>query len=209
VYKFKFYPRKKRLADYFILYGISFLFFLLLFVAVMASFKNNNFNKKLIVDDKITATKTVLEKCNGFIDVNNFNFVHASPNMTDVLLFSGKIETNSRVYVDFLNFSIDDNVNSIRYLQLYVDDVFISEVPVFNGKAFFENLKISIDKNKPFLFVIKGKISKFAKTGSILKINFALNTDIGLIDDYSNPIFVCGDFPLYGNNVSIVKFYDG
>jgi len=182
VYKFKKkFRSKKQLSDYFILYGLSAFFFLLLFVAVVSSFKNDVFKKEILID-KNEVVKQNIEKshCNGFIYVNKVTYEYGYPSMTDILFFDGEIKSSIFSRISFLNFSVDNN--SISYLQLYVDGKFITETPVFEGKAHFEHLNFSISDKK---FVV---ISHYLGIVLVLWGN-KLGTHLG--SQWINHVWIC------------------
>ncbi len=124
----------------------------------------------------------------------------------NVNLFYGYFKSNQSGYVSSLTMHIKDFKRNgfVSYLQLYVDNQFIAEAPVFEGKAVFSNLHFSVNKEYELPFVIKGKISNNVVPGDIERIGFIGEKDLIITDVYSKLLNVCGDYPLYGNNISIV-----
>lgn len=92
----------------------------------------------------------------------------------------------------------------IKSLQIYVDEKFIAEKPVFEGKAIFSGLNIDMDAHFPREIDVRGVISDEALSGDRVVVGIMDEGDIALRNGLSRSLSIDGEFPVWGSYVSVI-----
>lgn len=139
----------------------------------------------------LTTTKVSSYGGAGQSDVETFKFM-LTPNVVSRL---------QSLQLELDNFARPSDVMSV---QLYFENNLVADVPFFEGKAIFENLRVGLKQNSPNNFTIKAKISDQAFVGDRLGILIKDSPAIKLFDDEANELTIKNQFPIRGGHVSIV-----
>jgi len=92
----------------------------------------------------------------------------------------------------------------VKSLQIYVDEQFIAEKPVFEGKAIFSSLNIELDAHFPREVKVKGAISDEALSGDRVVVGIMDDSSISVRNGMSKRLTVDSDFPALGSYVSVI-----
>jgi hypothetical protein len=111
-------------------------------------------------------------------------------------------EINSRLQQ--LNLNIVNYGNtSLKALQLYKEDVLLTEVTVMGKDVKFENLWTRM-KDGENEFKITASVGHDAKGGDIIKVSINSRDDIMVLDDDNVSLGIQSDFPIFGRKVTLV-----
>ena len=129
---------------------------------------------------------------------------HRGESDVDFLNFTLTLKKTGKL--DKLEFSINENVRqyAVTGLQLYIDDIYMYERPLFEGSAVFENLNFPLGADESVSVKVTGKISENAVSSDRIQIGISKPEDIVVRSTTSEKIPVYADFPFWGRYVSVI-----
>jgi len=124
----------------------------------------------------------------------------------DVLLFDAAISSHQNGTLRNLVFHSDGFARpyDVASMQLYVNEKFVAEAPVFEGKAEFSSLQIEIEPGEQLFIKVRGNMSVDALAGDRLEIGFTSSSDVELKNDEGGILSIGGKFPIWGGYVSVI-----
>lgn len=124
----------------------------------------------------------------------------------DVLLFDSSVSSHQDATLREVTFHTEGYARpyDLASMQLYVNGKFVSESPVFEGKAQFSSLKLAVEPGEQLFLTVHGTMSNEAIAGDRLQIGFSDPGDLSLVSDAGKKLYVGGKFPIWGGFVSVI-----
>lgn len=124
----------------------------------------------------------------------------------DVLLFDASVSSHQDATLRDVTFHTEGYARpyDVASMQLYVNGKFVSEAPVFEGKAQFSSLKLGVEPGEQLFLTVHGTMSNEAIAGDRLQIGFSDSGDLNLVSDAGKKLVVGGKFPIWGGLVSVI-----
>lgn len=142
----------------------------------------------------------------AFLEKESLKSLSAHRGESDVDFINFTLTLKKPGKLDKLEFSINENVRqyAVTGLQLYINDVYMIERPLFEGNAVFENLNFTLDADESVFIKVTGKISENAVSSDRIQIGLLNPEDIVVRSTTSEKITVDANFPFWGRYVSVI-----
>ncbi len=125
---------------------------------------------------------------------------------TDVTFIDFDLTTREGGKVQKMAFSLDGYARpyDVSGVQLYMNEKFIGEKPLFEGRAVFDNMNLNLDGGSTYNFTVKGKVGSAAVASDRIQLGIAEADDILIRGNSARELSVGGEFPLWGRYVSVI-----
>ncbi|MCC7197114.1 hypothetical protein IT413_02855 [Candidatus Peregrinibacteria bacterium] len=140
-----------------------------------------------------------------FVETKEFKSFGAR-GQKDVLLFDAIISSLQDASLREITFRTEGYARpyDVASMQLYVNGKFVSEAPVFEGKAQFLSLKLEVQPGEQLFLKVHGTMGNEAVAGDRLQIGFLDSSDMKFVSDDGKRLTVGGKFPIWGGFVSVI-----
>lgn len=135
---------------------------------------------------------------------NNGGYAHQGEENVDFLKITITSRESGKLHDLVLTADGFARPTDVKSLQIYIDEKFIAEKPVFEGKAIFSGLNIDLDAHYPREIVVRGAISDEALSGDRVTIGVLAEGDVVIRNGLSRSLSVGGEFPAWGGFVSVI-----
>lgn len=92
----------------------------------------------------------------------------------------------------------------ISGMQLYMDEKFLGERPLYLGEAIFDGLNIQLDAGNKTDFKLFGDVSDVASAGDRLQIGIFDIENVKFRGKMGENLLIGGNFPILGDYVSVI-----
>jgi len=120
------------------------------------------------------------------------------------LVFHIEANESGKVNQMILTVSGPGDSSNVTALQLYLNDDFFTEKPVYQGQARFDNLNITVDARENTKFEFKGKVSNGATSSDRIRVGIAGGEDVVIRNAAAEVMSMGGNLPLWGRYVSVI-----
>jgi hypothetical protein len=151
------------------------------------------------------AVNAVTTQGDVFVETHEVQSIGAR-GQKDVLLFDAIVSSRQDASLRELTFHTEGYARpfDVASMQLYVNGKFVSEAPVFEGKAQFASLKLAVEPGEQLFLQVHGTMSTEAVAGDRLQIGFQESGDMILVSDAGKKLAVGGKFPVWGGLVTVI-----
>lgn len=137
-----------------------------------------------------------------FIETRNEGEGYVNRGDEDVVLMRFDLTSKSDTRLMGVNFKADER--DFKNLQIYFDDQYVDEAPVYQGGAVFSDLWIKLGAGVKNEIVVKGVIASSAQSGDVVRISINDVEDISITGDLAKSHDVEFEFPLKGRTLRII-----
>lgn len=131
---------------------------------------------------------------------------HAYGGQKDVNFLEFSLSPRTGAKLSRVVFSLDGYARpyDVSGLQLYMNEKFLAEKPMFQGQANFDNLNINLKAGERVDFKVTGTVSNQAYAGDRVQIGIQDPGDITLRGTMGGSLSIGGGFPIWGPHVSVI-----
>ena len=148
----------------------------------------------------------VTEDTDAFIELKQSGSGHAVRGQKDVNFLEFSLTPRINGKFSRVVFSLDGYARpyDVSGLQLYMDEKFLAEKPMFQGQSIFDGLNINLKAGERVDFKVTGIISEQAYPGDRVQIGIKDPSDITLRGSMGGSLSIGGPFPMWGRYVSVI-----
>ncbi len=148
----------------------------------------------------------VTEQTDAVIKNLSAGTTHVRRGGKDVTCLEFSVTSRTGGRLSELVFSLDGYARSydVDGLQLYMDEKFMAEKPMFQGQSIFDGLNITLNAGETKEFRVTGKISEQAYPSDRIQVGILSADDITMKGTLGKTQSTGGDFPMWGGYVSVV-----
>lgn len=148
----------------------------------------------------------VTEETDAVIKIHSGGSTHARRGEKDVTCLEFSVTSRTGGRLSELVFSLDGYARpyDVDGLQLYMDEKFMAEKPMFQGQSIFDGLNINFNAGETKEFRVTGRISEQAYPSDRIQVGILSADDIIMKGSLGKTQSTGGDFPMWGGYVSVV-----
>lgn len=159
-----------------------------------------------VAEEDVLYTPTENSESDILLENNLIRSGWAFKGQTDVTFMDFDLTTREGGQVQKMAFSLAGYARpyDVSGVQLYMNEKFIGEKPLFEGRAVFDNMNLNLGGGSTYNFTVKGKVASVAVASDRILLGIASADDIFIRGNSARELAVGGEFPLWGRDVSVI-----